>query len=268
MLDLNRFIAFASPLFVCAAASLAHNHVTIDTVSGAAGDKILLKAGYYPTETAFSINGGRLHRSGLIACYDLPDTFVSGPIFGWFGGDEVLLTSDFFFPTGRLAGGDFRWEIASVTPVAGNPARINWGVLEEPGDFVILAESDGATRAARSFSTPAGSHNHHQAYGIDAPGLYDVTFIVWDASEKFSDSDPLSIRFRSGPPCPADLDADGLVQDSDFVVFIAAYNTLDCADVAMPFECPADLNADGFVDDSDFVLFVQAYDSLFCPSGL
>ena len=65
--------------------------------------------------------------------------------------------------------------------------------------------------------------------------------------------------------CAGDLNGDNLVDDSDFVLFVGAYNILDCADPAMPVGCPADLNNDGFVDDSDFVQFVASYDLLVCP---
>ncbi|MBS0187529.1 MAG: hypothetical protein JSS51_05640 [Planctomycetes bacterium] len=65
--------------------------------------------------------------------------------------------------------------------------------------------------------------------------------------------------------CPADLNGDGFVDDSDFVLFLSSYNILDCADPGMPAGCPADLNQDGFVDDADFVLFVAAYNELLCP---
>ncbi|MBL8876763.1 MAG: hypothetical protein JNM86_13285 [Phycisphaerae bacterium] len=65
--------------------------------------------------------------------------------------------------------------------------------------------------------------------------------------------------------CPGDLNADGLVDDADFVIFAAAYNLLDCADVSMPAGCPADLNSDGVVDDADFVIFAAAYNELVCP---
>ncbi|MGH7242419.1 MAG: dockerin type I domain-containing protein [Phycisphaerales bacterium] len=67
------------------------------------------------------------------------------------------------------------------------------------------------------------------------------------------------------PTCVGDLNNDGLVDDSDFVIFVGAYNLLDCADPSMAPGCPADLNRDGFVDDSDFVLFVGAYNELICP---
>lgn len=243
----------------------AHNHITVDTQSGSVGDKIIVRAGYYPTESAFTIVDQRLHIDGQIACYSLPDSFVSGPLTGWFGGDEVLLTSDYFYFTGRLEGGDFRWEISSVTPVLPGTSRVAWGMFDEAGEFAVMAVSDASDRSARSFSTPAGDHNHDQAYGFEGAGLYDVTFVVWDASGKFVDSDPVTIRFRAGTACPADLNADGFVEDADFVLFAVAYNLLDCADPAMSFACPSDLNADGYVDDADFVLFAQAYNALLCP---
>jgi hypothetical protein len=64
--------------------------------------------------------------------------------------------------------------------------------------------------------------------------------------------------------CPADLTGEGFVDDSDFQVFVQAYNILDCADGSMPLGCPADLNLDGFVDDLDFQIFVLAYNELVC----
>lgn len=65
--------------------------------------------------------------------------------------------------------------------------------------------------------------------------------------------------------CPADLNADALVDDADFVLFLASYNILDCADPSMPPLCPGDLNADNLVDDTDFTIFVAAYNELLCP---
>ena len=65
--------------------------------------------------------------------------------------------------------------------------------------------------------------------------------------------------------CPADLNGDLLVDDTDFVIFASAYDMLDCADPNMPAGCPADINGDGMVEDLDFVLFASAYDQLICP---
>lgn len=68
-----------------------------------------------------------------------------------------------------------------------------------------------------------------------------------------------------GSDCPTDLNADGLTDDADFVLFLAAYETLDCTDPAMPDGCASDFNSDGTVDDGDFGPFVTAYDALVCP---
>ena len=65
--------------------------------------------------------------------------------------------------------------------------------------------------------------------------------------------------------CMADFNCDSIVEDSDFVIFAAAYDLLVCDDPAMPANCPADINGDGLVDDTDFVLFAAAYDALLCP---
>ncbi|MBX3387958.1 MAG: immunoglobulin domain-containing protein [Phycisphaeraceae bacterium] len=65
--------------------------------------------------------------------------------------------------------------------------------------------------------------------------------------------------------CPADLNNDLVVDDADFELFVAAYNTLVCGSPEMPIGCQADFNGDGLVDDTDFVYFVIAYNELACP---
>lgn len=65
--------------------------------------------------------------------------------------------------------------------------------------------------------------------------------------------------------CIADFNADNMVDDGDFVIFVNSYDILDCADASMPAECIADLNGDLLVDDADFSIFVVAYDALLCP---
>jgi hypothetical protein len=74
-----------------------------------------------------------------------------------------------------------------------------------------------------------------------------------------------ALQFTTIVPCPGDLNADSYVDDADFVIFVDAYNLLDCSDPAMPPECPADLNADAIVEDADFVIFAEAYNALVCP---
>lgn len=65
--------------------------------------------------------------------------------------------------------------------------------------------------------------------------------------------------------CVGDLNNDGFVDDADFVIFAAAYDTLLCDAPSMPYPCPADFNSDGVVEDGDFVVFASAYNELLCP---
>jgi len=66
-------------------------------------------------------------------------------------------------------------------------------------------------------------------------------------------------------PCPSDFNHDGLVNESDFILFVISYQHMLCSFPAMPAGCPADLNADTIVDDVDFTIFGHAYDELECP---
>jgi hypothetical protein len=55
-----------------------------------------------------------------------------------------------------------------------------------------------------------------------------------------------------------DLNADGFVDDADFVIFAAAYGDL--------ISTVGDFNNDTFTDDADFVIFAAAYETLIaCP---
>lgn len=64
--------------------------------------------------------------------------------------------------------------------------------------------------------------------------------------------------------CASDLNSDLLVDDSDFQLFVVAYNILDCGSPEMAAGCPSDLNGDGAVDDTDFTMFLAAYNALIC----
>lgn len=185
-----------------AAPALAHehNHLTVDTASGHPGDPIEIKAGYYIDESAYAINAGRLEENGEIAEYLVEEPLDQpGPLSGWTSGDELLLTSDFFFATGRLDGGSFQWELSSVQSLAGGPGEVAWGTFDINRVFTPLAASTGMTRLDRSFTTPAGDHNEDQGFAFNLPGLYDVTLIVWDGNGLYADSQPVTVRFNVVP---------------------------------------------------------------------
>lgn len=60
-------------------------------------------------------------------------------------------------------------------------------------------------------------------------------------------------------PCLADFNGSSMVDDVDFVIFVAAYDEFAAPDSIV------DMNHDGVVDDTDFVIFATAYDALLCP---
>lgn len=114
-----------------------------------------------------------------------------------------------------------------------------------------------------------GPRMQYVSIGLSTSSLNPNHVLTLSIDEGGDGGDGWSIDFLTvgitGGTCQGDLNSDGFVDDADFVIFVAAYNILDCADSGMPSGCPADFNADGFVDDSDFVLFVSAYNELVCP---
>ena len=135
---------------VVAGPALADNHMGVDTAAGAPGNQVLIRAGYYPTETSYTISGGRLRLDGDIAMYDVVDQLSqAGPYSGWYAGQELLITSDFYASTGHLNGGNFMWELASITPLSGGPGVGSWGDFDGLGEFTPSALTSAGTRVGR-----------------------------------------------------------------------------------------------------------------------
>jgi hypothetical protein len=65
--------------------------------------------------------------------------------------------------------------------------------------------------------------------------------------------------------CQGDFDLNLRVDDTDFVVFAAAYDIGSCGDPVITTTCPSDLNSDSVVDDRDFELFLASYQEVLCP---
>ncbi|MBN8598792.1 MAG: hypothetical protein J0L78_14060 [Planctomycetes bacterium] len=147
-------------------------------------------------------------------------------------------------------------QLPSVSPNRANPC---------PGaPFTLTAKAPGATAF------------QWRRNGIAIPGETQATYVMNPATGR--DAAVYDCRISGTPGvagsdlttpafvtiCAADLACDGQVNDSDFVVFLTAYNTLDCADPSMALGCPADFSGDGVVDDSDFQVFIIGYEQLTC----
>ncbi|MFO0861245.1 MAG: S8 family serine peptidase [Phycisphaerales bacterium] len=57
--------------------------------------------------------------------------------------------------------------------------------------------------------------------------------------------------------CICDLNVDGMVDDTDFTMFVPSYDMLE--------DPLGDFNGDGVTDDADFSIFAAAYNELLCP---
>lgn len=157
---------------------------------------------------------------------------------------ELLAT-----PASGYSGVTYRWQRNSVD------------VAEGPGG----ASAGGGTvsGATGSLESPAAAHAVALTISGAQPSDAGEYRLVLENSCGVSASEPAQLRV--GGACPCDLNGDGFVDDSDFTLFVVAYDILDCADPMMPGGCAADFNGDGVVDDADFTMFVPAYNELLCP---
>jgi hypothetical protein len=141
----------------------------------------------------------------------------------------------------------------------------------------------GFSLAVSNSGNTVGEFHHHPGFTLLDPasdGLYLLELELWSTQSALGTSLPYWMVFSQNasneellraaswvrdnvwqPTCAPDLNNDGLVDDSDFVAFVVAYNYLLCD----PPGCPSDFNGDWVTDDTDFLTFAAAYDALLCP---
>lgn len=181
-----------------AGAAWGETRLTVDTASGSPGDRIVIRAGYNVTTPLHSIDpSGRLLLNGQIDVYTLYLPGTRGDFVGFYGTKDetqLELTSDYFAPTGRLNGGDFRYEITSVHPApgGGGSPEVRFG-YDAPGEG-LKAFSDALTRDGRSLELGVGNLYDDEVLYANRPGLYDVSIVAWDANGRYTDSAPVTFR--------------------------------------------------------------------------
>jgi hypothetical protein len=206
-MQLKRVLLFVLLLGAGSAPAGAETHITVDTASGQPGDPITIRAGYLQSESirpsVYRIDSaGRLTLNGQPDVYTLDQPVRTGPFAGFLASlDETQLevTSNFYAATGRLDGGNFEYEITSVTRVPGaggtTGARFGFTAVEEG----LQAISSGATREARSFNLGLGNLYDDEVMIADRPGLYDVSLVAWDSNHRYADSAPITFRINVVP---------------------------------------------------------------------
>jgi len=127
--------------------------------------------------------------------------------------------------------------------VAGAAGTLFAAFVSEPG-LPALTPQTVRWVLERTADQP-GATTHSENYGYGIVNLKRA-------------ADYLAGRMR----CRGDLNADSVVEDSDFHEFILAYNEL--VSPGGPYT-GGDFNGDSVTNDSDFQIFAQSYDWLICP---
>ncbi|MFO0859450.1 MAG: hypothetical protein U0570_02755 [Phycisphaerales bacterium] len=132
------------------------------------------------------------------------------------------------------------------------------------GSFIDIADGIGGVSQAGGTVSGASGQLPSPTDGTPATltisniqpsdaGIYRVTF--WNSCGEAT-SVPVEVKVKAHI---TDINADGQVDDADFLLFTTQYDLMLCADPLMSDACSADFNHDGVVDDADFGIFVPAY---------
>lgn len=158
---------------------------------------------------------------------------------------------------------DFRLEFTVPTPVQytmeGSVDGAQFRLAETIGGAVHLVLASPGDPTPYSFTGVLKPGRHYLLLAQSSQLANACDGAVFSLAGSYS----LEASFTALPPCPGDLNFDRVVNDEDFVIFLAAYNILLCP--AAPLPCDADLNQDGVVNDEDFVIFLAGYNVLLCP---
>ena len=89
---------------------------------------------------------------------------------------------------------------------------------------------------------------------ITPPGLVEGSVSVDVTTLGGTSSRPNAFTYEA-PPCPADLNGDGVVNSLDMIILLNAFGNCPPS----PTSCPADLNGDGVVNALDVIILSNAY---------
>lgn len=162
----------------------------------------------------------------------------ASPVAGWYGISNLVASpvidrqiinntgADAFVAAGRLTGGDFAWEILSVSPLNGSvPAKFAMGLMEttsivtdadrrlvttysvsDPNPRVLdvfgvfdPALVGGGTLADRSGQVGYGNHLHGWGWFISERGEYEVALRAYDRNGVYTPTESYTFLVNSVP---------------------------------------------------------------------
>lgn len=163
----------------------------------------------------------------------------ASPVAGWFANTSLTSApvthrqtvnhtgADAFIAAGRLAGGDFAWEIVGVTPLNGSPSASfamgrlgvsNGSVADSARGLAMTAAvndptartldifgiydaslAGGGALADRSVFIGSGNHLHGWGFFVSAAGEYEVAMRVYDVNGVYLPSETYTFQVNSIP---------------------------------------------------------------------
>jgi hypothetical protein len=150
----------------------------------------------------------------------------------------------------------------ALQTLTGSPPNLDSVFGNPAGTLPVVGMAQTYSGSGMVFTTPV-TISATLAEGIDATGVASFTL----SNVSISPTLVGGLKFTSGQvtldaiTCLCDLNFDGVVDDSDFTLFVVDYDALV---VAAP-QTGGDFNGDGVCDDADFSIFAGAYNELVCP---
>lgn len=207
-----------------------------------------------------------LRRSFVFRASTMPST-ATPPEFANFPGlyfnisaftDHRAVVADFVLPTPLVPSGHVLTGPADFSQNLGKQPTLGWTAGARVSSYQ-LAVSTTSDLSSPIYTAPVPSSG---PYSLQIPAglLANCGTYYWSVSATNRGGTALSPSgvwsFQVRGLC--DINIDGFVDDTDFVLFATAYDLFETPD--------GDFNGDGFTDDADFVLFANAYDALLaCP---
>ena len=232
------------------------------------------RTGTHSIELRADNNGGFLGFTTDTTNWFAPNQPFYDPVFRWLEGD-VIVSGYYYVPSSnpilgdragiklnpKLNNQDYGAKEALVIDETAPTNtwtyfELRWPIHELRNNVLNLNLPGACGRPAGCFDVPLPPNYPERIKILFCRYAPDGTLtggsIFWD-----------DVAFRQA--CATDLNADGFVDDTDFVIFAQAYDSFTCPGTPLDGEgCPGDFNIDGFVDDTDFVIFAQSYDLFAC----
>lgn len=174
--------------------------------------------------------------------------------------DEIIAAGSFTTSGGQPASRIARWDGSAWRPLGDGLDGKVYSMIIRGDELVVAGDFDHAGDVpARNLAAWNGTSWREVAGGTDGPvgtlSAYHGRLIAGGSFSTVGDDLPskLFAQLETCPSaCPADLDRDGVVDFTDYLAFLNAFDAQEPA---------ADLDGDGIVDFSDYLLFLTAYDS-------